>query len=526
MAKKVSNFSDLIQRVTASCLLHPLGTNRFDSQMMMTPNRSLRNELEAAEKEDEEETDYELSKEEEEEAQQQQHGEIVANGGGHKCKSIWEERESSSSGGGKVGIGLVREERERCRETELVDLMGQVFEAVSAMKRAYASLQEAHSPWDPEKIRVADAAVVAELRRIGLLRQRFRRGFGGKSGKGNAAGIEEVAGPGVTVRDVVAPYEAAVEELKREVNAKEVEVENLKEKLKSVTLTMGGGNGKKGKRLQSKRKVSCIQGLVSLPLSPSPDLFEATMNQVTEASKAFTSLLLSLMRSAHLDISAAVRSIEVATSTTATDPIFPTTITTAAHHQHYHAKYALESYISRKIFHGFDHETFYMDGTLFSLLNPDQFRKDCFSKYRDMKSMDPTELLGILPTCQFGVFCTKKYLSILHPSMEESLFGDLEQRRQVLAGSHPRTRFYAEFLALAKAVWMLHLLAFSLDPPPSHFEASHGSEFHPEYMESVVRFLGGNVPSGLVVGFSVSPGFKFGTNGSVIKARVYLVPKS
>ena len=75
---------------------------------------------------------------------------------------------------------------------------------------------------------------------------------------------------------------------------------------------------------------------------------------------------------------------------------------------------------------------------------------------------------------------------------------------------------------LAKAVWLLHLLAFSLDPAPSQFEASRGAEFHPQYMESVVRFPGGRVPASQVVGFPVSPGFKLG-NGSVIKARVHLI---
>ncbi|MDD0148529.1 hypothetical protein PSY31_22850, partial [Shigella flexneri] len=76
--------------------------------------------------------------------------------------------------------------------------------------------------------------------------------------------------------------------------------------------------------------------------------------------------------------------------------------------------------------------------------------------------------------------------------MEESLFGDMEQRAQVLNGHHPRTQFYVEFLGLAKAVWLLHLLAFSMDPPPSHFEASRGAEFHSQYMESVVKTSGNN----------------------------------
>lgn len=166
-----------------------------------------------------------------------------------------------------------------------------------------------------------------------------------------------------------------------------------------------------------------------------------------------------------------------------------------------------------------------MDGSLSSLLKPDQFRRDCFTQYRDMKAMDPVELLGIMPTCLFGKFCSKKYLAIVHPKMEESLFGDLDQNRQVLAGNHPRSEFYGEFLTLAKTVWLLHLLAFSLDPGPSQFEASRGAEFHPQYMESVVKFPGGRVPSGQIVGFPVSPGFKL-FNGSVVKARVYLVPRS
>lgn len=166
-----------------------------------------------------------------------------------------------------------------------------------------------------------------------------------------------------------------------------------------------------------------------------------------------------------------------------------------------------------------------MDGSLSSLLNPDQFRRDCFTQYRDMKAMDPIELLGILPTCHFGKFCFRKYVAIVHPKMEESLFGNLEQRQQVLAGSHPRSQFYGEFLGLAKAIWLLHLLAFSLDPAPSQFEASRGAELHPQYMESVVKFSGGGTPAGQIVGFPVSPGFKLG-NGSVIKARVYLVPRT
>ncbi|KAL4394638.1 hypothetical protein AHAS_Ahas02G0172000 [Arachis hypogaea] len=75
------------------------------------------------------------------------------------------------------------------------------------------------------------------------------------------------------------------------------------------------------------------------------------------------------------------------------------------------------------------------------LLNPDQFSRDYFTQYCDMKSMDPVELLSILSTCLFGKFCYKKYFAIVHPKMEESLFGNIEKHNQVQAGNHSRSEF-------------------------------------------------------------------------------------
>lgn len=465
MASKVSNFSDLIQRMTASsCLLHSLSAIACDIE-------------DSESDKDKEEEDHD--EEEDENAQDQ----VNVN---------WD--------GAKDDVSAVRE-----RVVELETLMGQVFEAVSAVKRAYVSQQEAHCPWDPDKMRAADMAVVAELRRLGMLRERYRRSSGGRMR------------PSATLREVVAPYEAALEELKREVKAKQAEVDSLGEKLKTATSFNGGRSKGKSNRRASGSSTNQVAA------APAVELLEATMSLVKEASKSFTTLLLSLMRSAHLDIAAAVRSIETASTTIMNNHTAATTFMDSIVGAN-HAKYALESYVNRKMFQGFDHETFYMDGSLSSILNPEQHRIDCFTQYRDMKAMDPVELLSILPTSRFGNFCFKKYLSIIHPKMEESLFGDLEQRRQVLDGHHPRSQFYGEFSRLAKAVWLLHLLEFSFDPPPTHFEASKGADFHSLYMESVVR-ISGNGRGSMVVGFPVSPGFKIG-NGTVIKARVYLVPKN
>ncbi|KZV54877.1 hypothetical protein F511_35952 [Dorcoceras hygrometricum] len=443
MATKVSNLSHIIQRITASCLLH------------------------------------------------RRHG---------GCDYQSEEEEFSITGGHHRGKSLNNNEEEPRKIMEM-KLLREVYDAVTSMRRAYVSLQEAHFSWDPERMRVADVAVVAEIQRLVLLGERCRRRIRGTE----------------PVTEMVAPYAVAMEDLKREVKVKQEEVENLREKIKT---TMFASSGRP--KCRSKRRVSSIS---QVAVAPAPELFEATMSLVIEASRCFVSLLLSLMHAARWDISAVVRSIEAAASATTNTPSL-----TGSPVGSNHSKYALESYVNKKIFQGFCHEDFCMSGgNLSSTVHPDKSRRDCFAQYRDMKAMDPFELLDVLPTCSFGRFCIKKYLSIMHPKMEESLFGDLEQRRQLLHGRHPRSEFYGKFLEFSKAIWLLHLLAFSLDPPPRHFETSRWAEFHSEYMESVVRISGSGrgakVGVSLVVGFQVSPGFKL-ANGSTIKARVFLIPKN
>lgn len=216
---KASNFTDLVHRVAASCLLHPLAAIRHDSV-----------EVSGNDSGDGEEA-YEYATDEEEAEKEEEEEVVKRNGGEGEYYGAW------------MGTR---------KEMEMETIMNQVFDVVSAMKRAYSSLQEAHCPWDPEKMRIADTAVVAELRKLGVLRERFRRSCGG-SRRGGGAPVAATA----TLREIVAPYEAAVAELKREVKVKDVEVDQLKEKLKIVN----GNNysGKKGRSV-SKRKVSCSQG--------------------------------------------------------------------------------------------------------------------------------------------------------------------------------------------------------------------------------------------------------------------------
>lgn len=218
---KASNISDLIQKVASSCIITPL---------------PCRNPGDAS--------DGDLTDQEEYDGRAYSICYGSANGKSTRMAGDQEGEEEE----GEERFRLWEEEEKRDGAAERAKaaegMMAEVFEAVSVVKRAYVKLQEAHCPWDPERMRAADAAVVAELRRLGRLKERwwFRRGGGGE-GVGRAAAAVE-------------PYEAAVEELKRELRAKEAEVEGLKERLRRGSDDGDGG----GRRRSSGHRVARRKG--------------------------------------------------------------------------------------------------------------------------------------------------------------------------------------------------------------------------------------------------------------------------
>ena len=101
---------------------------------------------------------------------------------------IWEEGEEEKRRKNVAAAALVAaaevKEKERAEHAgDAEALMAEVFDAVSGVRRAYAALQGAHCPWDPDRMRAADAGVVAELRHLARLRDRFRRSAASPGGR-------------------------------------------------------------------------------------------------------------------------------------------------------------------------------------------------------------------------------------------------------------------------------------------------------------------------------------------------------
>ncbi|KAF8757370.1 hypothetical protein HU200_010885 [Digitaria exilis] len=467
MASKPVTVGDLIHRVASSCL-----SNRLPC------NYTIRDSVDSDLDDDEDDPFADAVSSSDKCRRSPSSAEVVEEEGDDDKKlKIWEEGGQEDRKAAAAAKGA-----ERARDAEA--LMAEVFDAVSGVRRAYAALQGAHCPWDPDKMRAADAAVVAELRHLARLRDRFRR----SAAAGHIPRPNPSAPP---LREAVAPYEAVLDDLQRQLQSKQAEVDGLKEKLAAATARRNGRHHQPSSKHQSGG-------------APTVELFTSIAEQARAATRAFAGHLLHLMRAAGVDVTAATRSL---TKIPVSSPQL--------------AKHAMEAHVTRSLLGGFEHESFYLDGSLSSLLDPAAFRRERYTQFRDMRGMEPSELLGVLPTCAFGRYAAAKFASLLPPRVEEAILGDGEHRRAVNGGAHPRTPFYGEFLRAAKAVWMLHLLAFALEPPPSHFEAGRGAEFHPEYMESVA---GAPPRADMVVGFAMAPGFRLG-NGAVVRARVYLVPR-
>ncbi|XWS77225.1 hypothetical protein CRYUN_Cryun01aG0243400 [Craigia yunnanensis] len=236
------------------------------------------------------------------------------------------------------------------------------------------------------------------------------------------------------------------------------------------------------------------------PVDLTPELLISVVESAFKAIRDFSKPLINMMKAAGWDLDAAADSIE------------PNVV----YAKRAHKKYAFESHICQGMFSGFQQENFSikLDNLTFT-------KESFFHQYLTLREMDPLDMLGQNPDSIFGKFCRSKYLVVVHPKMEASFFGNLDQRNYVIGGGHPRTPFYQAFLKLAKSIWLLHRLAYSFDPNVKAFLVKRGSAFSEVYMESVVKNL---IMDGTdqkpKVGLMIMPGFWIA--GSVIQSRVYL----
>jgi len=177
------------------------------------------------------------------------------------------------------------------------------------------------------------------------------------------------------------------------------------------------------------------------------------------------------------------------------------------------------------MFRGFDLEGFGMldlNGILCNGNSSNSVEKNTpLGKLTEHLMCHPMEVLSKNPNCGFSRFCESKYQQLIHPTMESSIFSNLDQNEVVLNSWKSLSVFYESFVKMASSIWLLHKLAFSFDPVVEIFQVERGVEFSMVYMEDVTKKASLSRNSRPKVGFTVIPGFKIGR--TVLQSQVYLV---
>ncbi|KAK4267785.1 hypothetical protein QN277_024520 [Acacia crassicarpa] len=378
----------------------------------------------------------------------------------------------------------------------LETLMSRIFTNISSLKSSYIQLQSAHTPYDPDKIQTADKLVIAELKNLSELKHFYRENNPkpvcvSPQDSRLAAEIQEQ-------QSLLKTYEVMVKKFQSEIQNKDSEIHQLQQQIEEAS--------QKRAKLEKNLK---LRGLLTkdsedenrfFPVDLTPDLFISAADAASKAIHDFSKPLINMMKAAGWDLDAAAHSIE----------------SNVIYTKRAHKKYAFESYICQRMFSGFEQESFGVKSD-----NLTVSKESFFHQFLSSRETDPLDMLGQNPDSIFGKFCRSKYLVVVHPKMEASFFGNLDQRNFLVGGGHPRTAFYQAFLKLAKAIWLLHRLAYSFEPNVKVFQVKAGSEFSDIYMESVLKDLvmdeSDVKPK---VGLMVMPGFWIG--GSVIQSKVYL----
>ncbi|PSS09546.1 IRK-interacting protein [Actinidia chinensis var. chinensis] len=383
------------------------------------------------------------------------------------CNALLTEDSSDATGEGECDMERIHphplEIQPKTTQCGNVEIL-KLFDTISALKLAYVRFQEAHIPNDPAKIKAANELVVAELEVLKKIKRAFKE-------------VDSISAGSALLLAEVQVHEKFLEKLKFQVKVKNNEILELQQELQDLDL--------KNRELLEvfKQKERESIGILNLPS------FEDVFKIASKAIHDFAKPLISLMKASGWDLDQAADFIEAS----------------VVYSRRSHKKYAFEAYIARKMFYKMPSQSYNVDSVL--------------------RSEDPIDALISDPHSAFAKFCRTKYLSVVHPMMEASFFGNLDHRTFVSSGRHPRTLFYQAFVKMARWVWVLQGIVASSEPKAEMYRVERGSEFSDVCMESVQEFNGDTIGSDegrsrFKVEFMVMPGFKIGE--TLVRSKVYL----
>ncbi|KAL6999642.1 hypothetical protein U1Q18_000800, partial [Sarracenia purpurea var. burkii] len=408
-----------------------------------------------------------------------------------KIQSHEKVKHDRTSNGSQSSYG---DDDEKLRHRAAVEaFLSKLFASISTVKASYAQLQFCQSPYDVDGIQAADQMVVLELKTLSELKQCYLKKQFDESSPETTLLLAELK----EQKSLLKMYEIMGKKMDSQIKLKDSEITFLKEKLEEANKE----NKVIEKRLNSSGSLSVPDDLRLSSLNPNH--FVPVLRHTIKSVRSFVKLIINEMELAGWDLDASANAIEPGVRYSNSN----------------HRCFAFESFVCRQMFDGFNFRNFSpLTESLPKQPNPNPNRNQqrlCFERFAELKSMKTGEYLARKPKSEFARFCSSKYLQLVHPKMESSLFGNLNQRNLVNSGEFPETTFFAAFGEMAKRVWVLNCLAYSFVPAASIFQVEKGCRFSEVYMESVTDEPPLLPPDGAteidpVVAFTVVPGFKIG----------------
>uniref|UniRef100_A0A803LI76 DUF641 domain-containing protein n=1 Tax=Chenopodium quinoa TaxID=63459 RepID=A0A803LI76_CHEQI len=343
-------------------------------------------------------------------------------------------------------------------------LITSLFASISSFEASYLQLQTAHVPvFDAEVLRNADESLVSHLQTLSEFKQLYKNYYQNPN-----FSVEFSTGSCLEFQvnenqHKLRALKSVFNRLQSEIDVKDEEVSSLRQKLEGLN------------RVNS--RMLC---------------------EAFSYSHRFTKVLIGLMKKAHWDL----------------DLVASSVYSGVDYVKKAHNRYALLSYVCLRMFQGFDLEDFGLgkeggvcNGHVTSSKGEENVSLQQLKEHVSVNSM---EILRKNPNCEFSKFCERKYQELIHPTMESSIFNNLDQDEVIINSWKSLGEFYESFVKMASSVWALHKLAFAFDPVVDIFQVERDVEFSMVYMEDVTRRCKYPCKTRPKVGFTVVPGFKIG----------------
>ncbi|KAE8719371.1 Trehalose-phosphatase/synthase 7 isoform 1 [Hibiscus syriacus] len=137
-----------------------------------------------------------------------------------------------------------------------------------------------------------------------------------------------------------------------------------------------------------------------------------------------------------------------------------------------HRCFVFESFVCKTMLEGFVSHDFGLT------------KEQYFNEFKSLKIVQLKHFLVQTPDSSFSKFAIDKYLKLVHPRMECSFFGNLNQREVVINGGFLETTFFTTYAEMGRRFWLLRCLGFSMSGQVSVFQVKRDCRFSDVYMEN------------------------------------------